>query len=232
MQIDTTQGSKAEAKSPVVPTTTLSLGAIIQKLRDTICNRQLDLNFKCHLLRNLGPLCHNDCSTAEQMSTSLLEKLIDYDQVDFQHVLGSCLTSLWVTRGKLAEQIDTILGIVEKGAGLELNVKRNYVVYLHQIITIEGETNTAIKERLIKLQKIFLKFLFDRRSSMQDLASKSLTIVYNLGDEDTKRNLVEALSNTFSGQTDYKDTSNIKEELEEIKDDELTADFRNQFSDA
>ena len=65
---------------------------------------------------------------------------------------------------------------------------------------------------------------------MQDLASKSLTIVYNLGDEDTKRNLVESLSNTFTGQTDYKDTGNINEELEEIKNDELTADFRDQFS--
>ena len=45
---------------------------------------------------------------------------------------------------------------------------------------------------------------------MQDLASKSLTIVYNLGDEDTKRNLVESLSATFSDRTDYKDQANTQ----------------------
>ena len=66
---------------------------------------------------------------------------------------------------------------------------------------------------------------------MQDLASKSLTIVYNLGDEDTKRNLVESLSATFSDRTDYKDQSNTQQELEEIKNDELPADFRENFND-
>ena len=59
--------------------------------------------------------------------------------------------------------------------------------------------NQDVKDRLLPLQKIFLKFLFDKRSSMSDLASKSLTAVYNMGDEDTRRKLVESLSATFTG---------------------------------
>ena len=66
---------------------------------------------------------------------------------------------------------------------------------------------------------------------MQDLASKSLTIVYNLGDEDTKRNLVESLSATFTDRTDYKETGNTNQELEEIKNEKLPSDFRDAFND-
>ena len=61
----------------------LSLDGIIEKLKDTICNRTLDLNFRCHLLKNMGPLCRHDVQRADQMATSLLEKLKDYDHVDF-----------------------------------------------------------------------------------------------------------------------------------------------------
>ena len=63
------------------------------------------------------------------------------------------------------------------------------------------------------------------------MASKSLTIVYNLGDEDTKRNLVESLSSTFTDRTDYKETGNTNQELEEIKNEKLPADFRDTFND-
>ena len=61
----------------------LSLDVIIEKLRDAICNRTLDLNFRCHLLKNIGPLCKHDVQRADQMATSLLDKLKDYDHVDF-----------------------------------------------------------------------------------------------------------------------------------------------------
>ena len=76
------------------------------------------------------------------------------------------MTSLWVTSGSLAMECDTLLSLVDQDHSLELNVKRNYVVYLHQIVLIEGEKNDDIKQRLLPLQKIFLKFLFDRRTSM------------------------------------------------------------------
>ncbi len=44
---------------------------------------------------------------------------------------------------------------------------------------------------------------------MQDLASKSLSIIYNLGDEETRKRLVESLSNTFTGKTEARDTESI-----------------------
>ena len=116
-------------------------------------------------------------------------------------------------------------------SGLELNVKRNYVIYLHSILTEKGETETEIKERLISLQKIFLKFLFDKRASMQDLASKSLSIIYNLGDEDTRKRLVESLSNTFTGKAEARDTESIAQEMEEMKGQELPKEFKDNRSE-
>jgi len=63
-------------------------------------------------------------------------------------VLGKTLTSLWVTSGKLASTCDTLIEQVEQKEGIELNVKRNFVVYFHEIITMEGE-NSDVKARLL-----------------------------------------------------------------------------------
>ena len=62
---------------------------------------------------------------------------------------------------------------------------------------------------------------------MQDLASKSLSTVYSLGDEETRRKLVESLSASFTGQlnesqpVNANSNTNINETLEEIKEQEL-----------
>ena len=119
---------------------------------------------------------------------------------------------------------------MNKTTGIELNVKRNFVVYLHEIVSVEGEKNEVVKSRLLTLQKIFLKFLFDKRASMQDLASKSLSAVYNLGDEETRSILVDSLSSAFTGETEYNASASVKEELEEVKGEELTAEFRDNFN--
>ena len=105
------------------------------------------------------------------------------------------------------------------------------MVYLHQLISVEGHRNDDLKQRLLALQQIFLKFLFDRRASMQDLASRSLSTVYNLGDEATRQKLVDSLSGAFTGQTEYKGQGkNVDEELEEIKGEALPAELRDNFS--
>ena len=66
---------------------------------------------------------------------------------------------------------------------------------------------------------------------MQDLASRSLSTVYNLGDEETRQKLVDSLSGAFTGQTEYKGQSkNVDEELEEIKGEALPAELRDNFS--
>lgn len=45
-----------------------------------------------------------------------------------------------------------------------------------------------------------MRFLFDRRSSIQDLASKGLSLIYKMGDVSQRETLVEDLSNAFSGK--------------------------------
>ena len=66
---------------------------------------------------------------------------------------------------------------------------------------------------------------------MQDLASKSLSTVYNLGDEETRKKLVDSLSGAFTGQTDYKGAAGgVSQEIEEMKEDELPAEFRDNTS--
>lgn len=44
-----------------------------------------------------------------------------------------------------------------------------------------------------------MRYLFDRRGFMQDLASKGLSLVYKLGNEEQRALLVTSLQETFSG---------------------------------
>jgi len=64
---------------------------------------------------------------------------------------------------------------------------------------------------------------------MQDLASKSLTQIYNLGDEATRTELVDALASTFAGEGGEKKYSSA-EITEEVKQAELPAEFRDNTS--
>ena len=63
--------------------TVLSLEMVIEKLKEAICNRTLDFNFRCHLLKNIAEIHQHNGPKADLMATSLMEKLKDYDQTDF-----------------------------------------------------------------------------------------------------------------------------------------------------
>ena len=65
---------------------------------------------------------------------------------------------------------------------------------------------------------------------MQDLASKSLSLIYNLGDEETRAKLVDALSGTFTGRSEIIEGGTYAQELEEIKDVELPKEFKDNTS--
>ena len=52
----------------------------------------------------------------------------------------------------------------------------------------------------LDLQRVFLKFLFDRKAYMQDLSSKALSKIYHLGEPEVRTQLVEALSKTLAGE--------------------------------
>ena len=136
---------------------------------------------------------------------------------------------MWLHAGSLTHNLDKLIELVTNGDGLELAVKRNYVTYLHHVLLEQGETNEEVKARLLPLQKIFLKFLFDRRASMQDLASKSLSTIYNLGDDETRQRLVDALSSTFTGKTEGRDAT-LAQEMEEMKGVEIPEEFKDNTS--
>jgi hypothetical protein len=52
----------------------------------------------------------------------------------------------------------------------------------------------------LDIQRVFLKFLFDRKAYMQDLSSKALSKIYHLGTPEVRTQLVDALSKTLSGE--------------------------------
>jgi hypothetical protein len=52
----------------------------------------------------------------------------------------------------------------------------------------------------LEIQKVFLKFLFDRKAYMQDLSSRALSKIYHQGTPEARVILVEALSRTLAGE--------------------------------
>ena len=73
----------------------------------------------------------------------------------------------------------------------------------------------------LDIQRVFLKFLFDRKSYMQDLSSKALSKIYHLGAPEVRAQLVDALSKTLSGEksaTEHQEKDENQELLLEFKD--------------
>jgi len=67
---------------------------------------------------------------------------------------------------------------------LELNSKRNYVIYVYEVVKEYAETSSEMRQQFfVEIQQVFMRYLFDRRNFMQDLASKGLSLIYKLGDE-------------------------------------------------
>jgi len=84
-------------------------------------------------------------------------------------------------------------------SGLELNSKRNTVIYLFEVVNRYAESSSEMREKyFIEIQQVFMRYLFDRRGFMQDLASKGLSLVYKLGNEEQRTLLVNSLSESFS----------------------------------
>jgi len=85
-------------------------------------------------------------------------------------------------------------------ASLELNSKRNTVIYLFEVVNRYAKESSEMRESMfVEIQQIFMRYLFDRRGFMQDIASKGLSLVYQLGNEEQKQLLITSLQDTFSG---------------------------------
>jgi proteasome component ECM29 len=109
--------------------------------------------------------------------------------------------------------------------GLELNSKRNNVVYLYEVVRRYAKTSSEMREKyFMELQNVFMRYLFDKRQFMQDLASKGLSLIYTEGDPAQRELLLTALSEAFSG------TGDATKKKEKDENEEILLDFKDSTS--
>ena len=75
----------------------LNLSGVISKLKDHVCNRTIDVQFRMVLLRSMDGILRHDPVKAKEMADQLQESLKDYDQSDVQIILGKNLSKLWLS---------------------------------------------------------------------------------------------------------------------------------------
>ena len=75
----------------------LNLSGVISKLKDNVCNRTIDVQFRMVLLRCMDGILRHDPVKAKEMADQLQESLKDYDQSDVQIILGKNLSKLWLS---------------------------------------------------------------------------------------------------------------------------------------
>jgi hypothetical protein len=63
------------------------------------------------------------------------------------------------------EQITSSDAKVE-GYDVTLNSRRNCVIYLNEILQAYGKSETLIQERFVEIQKLFLKYIFDKKPAI------------------------------------------------------------------
>jgi len=69
-----------------------------------------------------------------------------------------------------------------------------------------------------------LKYIFDKKAAIQDISSKALTLIYQIGDAEVKESLVQSLSLTLTGdEKSQRSRGEANEDKEE--DRELLLDF-------
>lgn len=86
-----------------------------------------------------------------------------------------------------------------EGYDVTLNSRRNCVIYLNEILQAYGKNEALIQDRFVEIQKIFLKYIFDKKPAIQDISSKALTLIYKTGSAEIKESLVQSLSSTLTG---------------------------------
>jgi proteasome component ECM29 len=150
--------------------------------------------------------------------------MLDVDNPDLQEPLGTALAKIHKYANNLKDHAIKCLERVFSREGQTLNTKRNSAIYLYQIIHLYGEKEKEIQDMFIDIQRVFLKFLFDRKTFMQDLSSKALSKIYNLGSPDVRNQLVDNLSQTLSGE------KSTQEHQEKDENNELLLEFKDNTS--
>ena len=53
-----------------------------------------------------------------------------------------------------------------EGYDVTLNSRRNCVIYLNEILQAYGKNEALIQDRFVEIQKIFLKYIFDKKPAI------------------------------------------------------------------
>ncbi|XP_027329154.1 proteasome adapter and scaffold protein ECM29 [Abrus precatorius] len=93
-------------------------------------------------------------------------------------------------------------------------------VWLVSLIKYCGNHPT-IQQMLPEIQEAFSHLLGEQNELTQELASQGMSIVYDLGDESMKKNLVSALVNTLTGSGKRKRAIKLVEDTEVFQDGAL-----------
>jgi len=208
-----------------VPFSGETVDKVIDYLFSLIKRRELDGNFRKYLIVNYAGVLKL-ASKEKKLNTlrSVTEDMKDYENTDVQEKVGRFLTKGTFScreeefKSFIEEQIQLAFGPVS------LPVKRNSAIYMSQLVQYFGKTQEIVKDRFLDLQKVFLKFLFDRKPYMQDISSKGLSLIYELGSESVRAKLVDSLSQTLSGE------KSATEHHEKDENQEIFLEFQDNTS--
>lgn len=94
--------------------------------------------------------------------------MIDYENNEIQEFIGKMLTKLNLNIGEEVFQkfLETLLQSILLKKDETLPIKRNSAIYLYKIVEYYGKSKAIVQERFIDIQKVFMKFLFDRKPYM------------------------------------------------------------------
>jgi hypothetical protein len=136
----------------------------------------------------------------QDFCTKMLKFHIEQDYHDVHIEIGQFLSKLSKSMGNLQAYVESFLinfiksreKSITWGQEFEitLNTRRNCVIYLNEALQLYGKTEDFMKERFVEMQKIFLKYIFDKKAPIQDISSKALTLIYQIGSPEVKESLV------------------------------------------
>ena len=103
--------------------------------------------------------------------------------------------------GNDTSRVPVILDMVTKScANTKPSLKRSACIWLLSLVQYCGHLK-SIQENAARIHVSFMRFLADRDELIQELASRGLSLVYEMGDIDLKDTLVKGLLKSFTDTT-------------------------------
>ena len=80
--------------------------------------------------------------------------------------MGKCFAKIWHSNNVLLDKTQWLI-TEAKRKDLELNQKRNLVIYLYELVNSYAHESSDMREKyFVEIQKTFMRYLFDRRGFM------------------------------------------------------------------